>query len=376
VTSISWALRVDGEPAAPELVDAVRRIDVEQNADLADILRLRLAVAVAPDGGGWTLLDDDAFPRLTRLDLTVAVGPARREKLVEAYVVESQVRFGNQPGRSFLDVVALDPSVLMTLEEKVRPWPDTSDADVARAVFGDHGFAEDVTDTGRTPDAAEAVTMQRGTDLQLLRRLAERNGFEVAVEADPDGGPSVGRFGPPRTGDPAQGVLNVAFGEATNVDEFEARFDMLRPTEAVARGIETAGGADDPLDARSTERQELGRASLLAADRPRRVLLAGSGLSHPGDLQALAQATVDRSTWALSAEGKLSAVAYGGILRARRPVALRGAGRTFSGTWSVDRVLHSIEGDRYTQRFALRRNALGLTGAESFVDDGALAPVA
>lgn len=374
MSGIGYRLSVDGEPAPPELVDAVRRIDVELDAELAGLLRLRFAVAVAPDGGGWSVLDDDLFPRLTRLDLRVGVGPERNERLIEAYVVETQVRFG-QPGGSFLDVVAFDPSVLLTLEEKVRPWPDMADSDVARAVFADQGWRDEVTDTGRTHDAAEVVTMQRGTDLALLRRLAERNGYEVAVEADPDGGPAVGWFGPPRTDAAEQGVLNVAFGEATNVDELEARFDMLRPTEAVARGVGTASGDDDPLPASEADREELGGSSLLATDRPRRVLLAGTGLSAAGDLQALAQATVDRSAWAVEAEGRLTTTAYGGLLRPRRPVMVRGAGRTFSGKYYVERVLHSISGDRYEQRFTLRRNALGLSGAEDFVDDGALAPL-
>lgn len=374
MTAISYQLAIDGAAAAPEIADAVRRIDVELDAELAGLLRLRLAVAVAPDGGGWSVLDDDLFPRLTRLDLTVGVGSDLSEKLIQAYVVETQARFGG-PGKSFLDIVALDPSVLMSLEERVRPWPDMADSDVARSIFGDHGFSEQVTDTGRTTDANEAITMQRGSDLALLRRLAERNGYELAVEADPDGGEPIGCFGPPRTDEPEQGVLNVAFGEATNVDELETRFDMLRPTEAVARGIETTGGDDDPLSSADAEREQLGGSSLLAADRPRRVLLTGSGLSNPGDLQALAQATVDRSAWALIAEGKLTTADYGGLLRPRWPVMVRGAGRTFSGKYYVERVLHSIAGDRYEQRFTLRRNALGLTGSESFVDDGALAPM-
>jgi phage protein D len=294
---------------------------------------------------------------------------------MDAYVVETQVRFGAQPGQSFLDVVALDPSVLLTLEETVRPWPDMADSDIARTLFSDHGFRAEVVDTERTPDAEEAITMQRGTDLALLRALAERNGYEVAVESDPEGGDPVGWFGPPRVDEPEQGVFQVAFGQQTNVDQFEARFDMLRPTEAVARGIESGEGDSDPLASGNPDREEIGGTSLLGSDRPRRVLLAGSGLSHPGDLQALAQATVDRSTWALVAEGRLTTAAYGGLLRPRRPVMVRGAGRTYSGKYYVERVLHSISGDRYEQRFPLRRNALGLSGGEDFTDDGALAPL-
>jgi phage protein D len=95
-------------------------------------------------------------------------------------------------------------------------------------------------------------------------------------------------------------------------------------------------------------------------------------MAQTGELQALAQAVVDRSAWAISAQGELNTLAYGGVLRAKRPVEVRGAGRQFSGTYYVEKVLHSFSGDGYTQRFELRRNAIGLTGAEKFTDDGAL----
>jgi hypothetical protein len=51
---------------------------------------------------------------------------------------------------------------------------------------------------------------------------------------------------------------------------------------------------------------------------------------------------------------------------------VRGAGRQFSGTYYVQKVLHTLTGDGYTQRFTLRRNALGLSGSESFVENNAL----
>ena len=38
----------------------------------------------------------------------------------------------------------MDPTVLMTLEEKVKPWPNMADSDIASAIFGDHGFTPDV----------------------------------------------------------------------------------------------------------------------------------------------------------------------------------------------------------------------------------------
>jgi len=105
-------------------------------------------------------------------------------------------------------------------------------------------------------------------------------------------------------------------------------------------------------------------------DQPRKVLLSGTGLAQAGELQTYAQAVADESAWALTAEGELDTAAYGGVLRARRPVLVRGAGQRLSGAWYVERVLHTFTADGYTQRFALRRNALGVTGQERFADAG------
>ena len=66
---------------------------------------------------------------------------------------------------------------------------------------------------------------------------------------------------------------------------------------------------------------------------------------------------------AITAEGELNTVAYGGMLRAKRPIMVRGAGRQFSGTYYVERVHHIFTPESYTQRFTLRRNAVGLAGS-------------
>ena len=90
-------------------------------------------------------------------------------------------------------------------------------------------------------------------------------------------------------------------------------------------------------------------------------------MAQSGEVQRYAQAVVDTAAWAIVADGELSTVSYGGVLRAKRPVMVRGVGREFSGRYYVERVLHTIGGDgSYIQRFTLRRNAVGLTGREHF----------
>jgi phage protein D len=372
---ITYALTIGGSPASAQVLDAIKQIDVEDHAEMADMLRLRLACTVKEDGSGWTLLDDDVFPRLTRLGLSITVGSGRAIPLVDAYVIETTAQLSNDPGGSVLTVVAMDPTVLMYLEEKVKAWPSMADSDVASAVFSDqaYGFTPVVEATNYTRDENDHTLTQRGTDIEFLRQLAERNGYECFVELNPSSGAVEGHFHPPRHDAQPQGVLTVNMGASTNVNRFAARFDMLAATTAKATTLDVEDASDQGGSAEETSHTGLGGETSTSTDRPRTVLLRGLGMGKAGEVQRYAQAVVDRSAWAIVAEGELNTVAYGGVLRAKRPVMARGAGRAFSGRYYVERVLHTIKADgSYVQRFTLRRNATGLTGQEQFREDNAL----
>lgn len=369
---VSYMLLINGRPADPDLLAAIQQIEVEDHADMADMLRLHAAIGVRDGCSRWTVLDDDHFSRLANVKIMVTVGSGPAVPIIDAYVIETNADFSNQPGQSVLNVVAMDPTVLMNLKEKVRPWPNMADSDIATVIFGEYGFTPQVEQTQPSRQEADTTTMQRGTDIQFLRQLARRNGYECYVETDPLLRVNVGYFRPPQLQQSSQGVLSVNLGEATNVNSFNARYDMLRPTTAQVTGLDIESQSDQPARIESQALAGLGRETALNGDRPRRVLLSQTGLAQTGELQTYAQAVVDRSAWAITAEGELNTVAYGGILRAKRPVNVRGAGCQFSGTYYVERVHHTFTGDGYTQRFTLRRNALGLTGQERFVEDRAL----
>jgi phage protein D len=371
---ISYALKIDGQPASSAVLGAIKTVEVEDHATMADMLRLRLAVAVARSGSSWTILDEGTFARLAHLQLTVTVGSGNATPLISAYVVETDARFANDPGGSELTVVAMDPTVLMHLEERVKQWPNMADSDVASAIFSDgaYGFTPMVDPTKLVRNEKDHTLTQRGTDIQFLQHLADRNGFEVFLDLADDGTVQ-GHFHPQRTDGEPQGTLTVNMGSATNVNRFRARFDMLGPTTAQGNVVDVRDGKQNG----SADRQSqtgMGSDESTAQQRPRHVLLSGLGMGQAAEVQRYAQAVVDRSAWAIVAEGELNTAAYGGILRAKAPVMVRGAGRTFSGRYYVERVLHTIGSDgTYTQRFTIRRNALGLTGSERFTDDGALA---
>jgi phage protein D len=247
-----------------------------------------------------------------------------------------------------------------------------ADSDVASAIFGEHGFSPEVEQTQPTWQEVNHTTIQRGTDIQFLRQLAGRNGYECYVETGSAGGSHAAHFRPPHLEQSAQGVLSVNMGQATNVNKFKARYDMLHPTAAQATGLDIDTQSDQPVQVESGALLELGSTPALGGDRSRKVLLSRTGLTQTAELQNYAQAVADQSSWAITAEGELNTVAYGRVLRAKRPVEVRGAGRQFSGTYYVEKVLHTLGGEGYTQRFTLRRNGTGLTGQERFTEDRAL----
>lgn len=370
--AISYILEVDGSPLDTATLEAIQLVEVETHTRLADMLRLRLAIALDASASAWGFLDERIFERLTDIRVSVAVGSGDTTPLIDAKVIEVRPSFANAPGNSYLDVIAMDATVLMNLEEKVRPWPNMADSDIAEAIFGEYGLDTAVEPTQPTRQEDDTTIVQRCSDIQFLRQLADRNGFEVFVETNPDSGAAEGHFHAPRVDETPQGTLSISLAAETNVNTFNARYDMIRPATVSALGLDIDTRSNQSAEITAIGLEPLGDRVALGTDRPRHVLLSGTGLALAGELQTSAQAAVDRAAWAITAEGDLNTIAYGDVLRVRRPVMVRGAGTEFSGTYYVDRVHHVFTADGYEQRFALRRNARGVRTQDSFVEDDAL----
>ncbi|MCU0627110.1 MAG: hypothetical protein MUF21_11600, partial [Gemmatimonadaceae bacterium] len=87
---------------------------------------------------------------------------------------------------------------------------------------------------------------------------------------------------------------------------------------------------------------------------------AESGLDAAQAL-AQAQARTDASMDTVTVEGELDAARYGGALRARSLVGLRGMGLSYDGLYYVKKVVHQLKAGRYTQKFTLVREGTGST---------------
>src|SRR6266567_4171188 len=163
--AVTFTLSIGGTPASQELLQAIQQIEVEDHATMADMLRLRVVIGIKDGCAGWSFIDDDVFTRLANIRVSVSVGSGQAETLMNACIIETNASFANQPGSSILNVVAMDPTVKMNLQERVKAWPNMADSDVANAIFSssDYKFNPIVDVTKWKRKEKEQTLIQSGT---------------------------------------------------------------------------------------------------------------------------------------------------------------------------------------------------------------------
>jgi phage protein D len=358
-------LTVGPRPAPPAVVSAVQEIEVESATDVAGMFRLRIGIA-RTDGGEWSTVDADLFQPLARVGIRIQAGTGPPTAVLNGFVFGQQVTYADEPGRSVLEITGMDATMLMSLSDRIAAWPNMSDSAIATAIFGRYFVVPKVQATAPALVEPEGTTLQRSSDIRFLRGLARRNGFECYVQPDPLTGLDLGFFRPPQTLGLPQAVLSVSLGSETNVRDFSVRYDMTQPTTVVAAGLDVQTKTPQPAAAPTGLEPPLGREPALLRLRPPPVTRPiDTGLMRTADLQRLSQAVVDRSSYAVVASGTVGADV--GVLRPGRIVNVRGPGRVYTGSYYLTRVHHTIGAGGYFQRFVARRNAVGTTGAEVFL---------
>ncbi|HLQ51880.1 MAG TPA: hypothetical protein VK129_10310 [Terriglobales bacterium] len=372
-------------PLPPPLLNALQKIEVETSTEMASVFRLRFGMA-RTDFGDWDVImpqyEELFFRPMTPVQIRVKVGIDIPKAIINGYVTHQQVLYDDEGGASAMEISGMDATMMMNLQEKVVPWPMPNDGAIAAAVFGLYGIVPMVSPSLPFNLDPTDMTVQRGTDIRFLRRLAQRNGFECYVQPQPQTGVDFGYFGPP-TNIPGmqEAVLNIKMGADTNVSEFKIRYDMMKPTTALSAGMDVmtrtpsfALSVTPPVTPPKAGLypwgvpmgvQDATVRALAGAHPPPMVLPAQTGQMALPALTVVTQAIANRSSWAVVAEG--TAGADVGVLYAGGTVNIRGAGLAFNGAYYVTRVSHTFDCGAYTQKFEARRNAIGMTGTEIYV---------
>jgi phage protein D len=255
--------------------------------------------------------------------------------------------------------------VLMGLEEKVREFNGMTDGAVANQIFGDYQFSPAPANTRNDSPAHsedEHTLMQRGSDLDFLRRLARRTGRWCRVACGSSPGQRTGYFAPPDVeGDPvAKLKLNDPAAHAIGALDFH--WDVMRPTEVTASQASLSDADAMTTTATSSGLRALDQRDLSTfAGRSTSVLLTAA--ADGAELEGRAAGVLAESGWLARCEGTADVASLGAVLRVGAIVAVEGAGSMLSGNYLARRVRHTITGERHTMAFTLIRNAVGPAGA-------------
>ena len=210
------------------------------------------------------------------------------------------------------------------------------------------------------PIPTERTPVQQATDLNYLKEMAARYGYSFHIEPGPAPTTSTAYWGPPKRMTIPQRAISVNMGPQTNASGLQFQYDgnaqemvegtVQDRTTNVSLPVMTVVGMRTPLvpmPAYAVQTQKKVRS------------FRGSGLTVTqafAKAQGITDASQDR---VLRVNGELDTNVYGSALMPWGTVGLRGAGFSHDGLYYVDRVTHTLEPGKYTQKFSMLREGHG-----------------
>ncbi|MGH7881247.1 MAG: phage late control D family protein, partial [Candidatus Binataceae bacterium] len=335
----TFSLLLNGAPADDKLLTALSLLEVEENADLPGAIQLRVPVD-ATDDGDLTYVGDRRFAPFANIAVVATPDGGSAQCIFDGYVLSHKLHLETGTTGSTLEVWGQDASWLMNLEEKAREWVDVTDADVAKAVFGDYGVTpsrDNADDDSPSHTEDGHSLMQRATDIQFLRTLARRNGKLCRVACADQPGQRTGYFAKPKLdGDPVS-TLTLNDPDTWNVTTLDIEWDAMRPTTVAAR---QALFTDNDQDGVGADTADSGLALLdkrglaVFTGKVMKVILTAP-VDHGGELGMRARSLLREAGWFVRCEGEADVARLNAILRAGTVVQLGGLGALHSGKYYV-----------------------------------------
>lgn len=349
-------------PVPPPVLEALQSVQVNTSGDRSGF---QLTFTVGKTSLiQLALLPAGYFDPIVTRVVIVATLNGIPNVLMDGIVTRQEMSPSNEPGQSKLTITGEDLSVLMDVVELKRPFPGMDDALQMLTILAPYAafgivpiviaslFLDFMPPT-------EGWKSQNSTDLDHIKKLADRNGYVFYVEPGPLPGQSIAYFGPNIRLPVPQPALNVNMDAHTNVESLSFSLNGLAKEVLIVTvmdpithkipipvPIPNISVFQPPLGARPTPPAKIRFAENVADKDPPEVIKLMVGRLLKGSANAI------------SGNGSLNVLRYGQILRARTLVGVRGAGVTYDGLYYVDSVTHNIKQGEYKQSFNLSRDGL------------------
>jgi hypothetical protein len=307
-------------------------------------------------------------PLLFMRVVLVAIVNGVSNVLIDGVVTNNHISPGDKGSNSTLTITGEDLTALMNQSDwSGFPFPACpAEARVALLVakYSVFGVIPLVIPSVLidVPLPIDQIPSQQGTDLAYIRALADRVGYVFYIDPGPVPGVSKAYWGPQIKIGPVQPALNVDLDAYTNVESLTFNFDQQQNKIPIVYiyNQETGVSIPIPIPPITPLNPPLGLIPPLPTNIPPDLTPVRDDLSKRSIPQAIMIGLATASQWAdaITGEGTLNVVRYGGVLKARQLVGVRGAGPAFDGLYYVKSVTHKIKRGEYKQSFKLSRNGL------------------
>lgn len=350
-------------PAPRFLLESLENVEVTQSDKGRSGFQMTFrAGRSSKDLLDYELTESSLLNPFNRVVLIVTIS-ATPQVLMDGIITHQELAPSNEPGATRLTVTGEDVSLMMDLAEKSEQHPAQSEMVIAAKIIASYAqygliplikppFLQDI------PLPTERIPVQQGTDLEFLNVMANRFGYVFYVNPGPVPMSNTAYWGPPVRKGSLQPALSVNMGPQSNVDSISFQNNALAPVEIVGKILDRSNNKLTALQIAKSQRSPLAK---VAPKIKRSIQFRQTGLKSE-QASARARGFMDAAAdKTMTCTGELDAMIYGGLLRARELVGLRGAGHTYDGLWYVKSVTHRIRQDEYKQSFSLSREGTGAT---------------
>lgn len=360
-----WVGPVVPLPAPRAVLEALESVEVVERRDGQSGFELTFSLSVRSPLHTLFMLAAGGTGAALPVRVVIAVTlSGRTEVLMDGVVTQHATSGGGEGGRAMLTVTGLDLTAVMDRQDlSGLPYPALPAE--GRVTLMLLKYAP----LGIVPVVVPSVMVdvelptykfrpQEGTDYAYASALAEQVGYVFHLDPGPVPGVSRAYWGPEIRVGPPQRALALGADAGRNVASLSFSFDNTKNAIPTLFYYNEATKAviPIPLPPITPLSPPLG----LIPPIPTRLVPVGDGLSKQslarGIMVGLAEAA--RFADAVTGRGELDVRRYGAVLRARRLVAVRGAGPAFDGLHYVTQVSHRLRRGEYRQGFELVRNGL------------------
>ncbi|HET7787640.1 MAG TPA: hypothetical protein VFL36_16830 [Myxococcales bacterium] len=306
------------------------------------------------------------FDPLVRVILVVTVN-GTPQVLMDGLITRQDMAPSDQPGMSTFTVTGSDMSAAMELTNLTGliPYPAMPAEAIVALIVAKYAILGVIPLIIPSPIInvsipTEKIPKQLGTDLDYVRRLASRTGYQFYVVPGPSVGMSVAYWGPEvRWGD-VQPALSINLDARTNTDSLGFSFDGVGRTIYLLTIYikETKFPIPIPLPDVGILKPPLVKKEALPLKFEPIDPAEGVGKLNPAQAAAIGLARASQSGDVVTGTGTLDVARYGRVLQSRKLVGVRGAGRAYDGVYYVKSVTHSLKRGEYKQSFTLAREGV------------------